>query len=442
VRFQKLELAAWRQFSVVDIDFHPSLTIITGTNGAGKSTILNILGQFIGVHRPYLGTPVQISGTTRFLSSVFSIAARIVPWRRPKTDPNWSEVGSVTYANGLKTALQVPTQGQQQYSLHIPNQQSIIGFHMPSHRAVANYRQVQSMTFGGAPPQGAFQTLINEVYTTYQGGRSDFSMLYRLKEMLANWAIFGEGNSTLGADEKQRSAFQGFVDILHILLPEEIGFVGLAVRAPDIVVETKTGEFLIDALSGGLTAIIEMAALIYTRSLMPDVVDGQFVVTMDEPENHLHPAMQRTILGLLVTAFPNVQFIVATHSPFVVTSSRDAFVYALRYEELGVSDEVWADGVVQPDGQPTLGSARARKVQCVRLEGANLSTSPSEILREVLGVPVTFPIWVETDLEALIAKYRNQPFNKETLIQLRADVEGAGLADLFPQAAIELGRTN
>ena len=442
MRFQKLELATWRQFSVVDIDFHPSLTIITGTNGAGKSTILNILGQFIGVHRPYLGTPVRSSGKNRFLSSVFSIASRYIPWRLPKTDPNWSDVGSVTYSNGLKTPLKVPTQGQQQYSLHISNQQPIYGFHMPSHRAVANYQPVQSMAFGGAPPQNAFSTLINEVYTVYQGSNSGYSTLFRLKEILANWAIYGEGNSTLGADEEQRAAYLGFVEILHVLLPDEIGFTGLAVRAPEIVVETKTGDFLIDALSGGLTAIIEIAALIYTRSLMSDVVDGQFVVTMDEPENHLHPAIQRTILGSLVKAFPSVQFIVATHSPFVVTSTPNSFVYALRYEELSVSDEVWAEGVRESNEQPLTLDKNARKVQCIRLESANLSTGPSEILREVLGVPVTFPIWVEKSLEGLIAKYRNRPFSKETLSLLRTDVEEAGLAEFFPQAAIELGRTN
>ena len=298
--FERLELAEWRQFSVVDIQFHPSLTIITGTNGAGKSTLLNILGQFIGVTKPYLGVPTYVGGKLKFLSNVYSIASKIISWRQPKRDPNWSDIGFVYYQNGVKSALRVPTQGQQQYGLTVENQQSIIGFHMPSHRAVTNYRQIQTVSFGGFRPEDAFGTLIGEIYSVFHGSRGDFSMLYRLKEILANWAVFGEGNSTLGANANQKTAYDGFVEILRKLLPEDIGFLSLKVRAPDIVVETRTGEFLIDALSGGLTAIIEMAALIYTRSLMPDVSDGHFVVTMDEPENHLHPAIQRTILSSLV----------------------------------------------------------------------------------------------------------------------------------------------
>ncbi|WP_419836937.1 AAA family ATPase [Streptomyces brasiliscabiei] len=55
----------------------------------------------------------------------------------------------------------------------------------------------------------------------------------------------------------------------------------------------------------------------------------------DEPENHLHPSMQRTLVPTLLAAFPNVRFIVATHSPFVVTSTREAYVYALRRTESG-----------------------------------------------------------------------------------------------------------
>ena len=38
----------WRQFKEVDIKFHKRLTIITGTNGAGKTSILNILNNHFG----------------------------------------------------------------------------------------------------------------------------------------------------------------------------------------------------------------------------------------------------------------------------------------------------------------------------------------------------------------------------------------------------------
>jgi hypothetical protein len=442
VGFSRLQLGQWRQFSEVDISFHPQLTIITGANGAGKSTILNILGQNIGAFRPYLGSPKRMGGSRSYVSGIFHFPHRLISWLRPKQDPNWSDVGFIHYENGHQSSLQVPTQGAQTYNLQITQQQNVIGFHMPSHRSVTNYRPIPNMNFGGMKPESAFGSLIGEAYSVFHGNRSDYSVLFRLKELLANWAVFGEGNSSLGRDQAQKDAYDGFVEILKKLLPEDLGFVSLRIDAPDIIVQTHGGDFLIDALSGGLTSIIEVAALIYTRTLATDVPDGRFVVTMDEPENHLHPAIQRSILSSFVRAFPKVQFIVATHSPFIVSSSKDAKVYALKYEDAVVEEDMRISGVEQQNGDMVIRSQSARKVKCIYLDQGHLTTSPSEILREVLGVPVTFPVWVEDSLEAIVANYRDRPFNEQTLADLRRDMAHAGLSHLFPEAALNLGQTN
>ena len=39
--FTRLSIKAWRQFSDIDILFHEHLTVLTGANGAGKTTVLN-----------------------------------------------------------------------------------------------------------------------------------------------------------------------------------------------------------------------------------------------------------------------------------------------------------------------------------------------------------------------------------------------------------------
>jgi energy-coupling factor transporter ATP-binding protein EcfA2 len=440
VSFRQLKFANWRQFSQVEIEFHSNLTIITGANGAGKSTILNILGQNIGVHRPYLGVPTQVGGAKKFLSGLSNVTSRMISWFRPKTDPNWSNIGTLTYESGTQCELQVPTQGQQSYILNIANQQHVIGFLMPSHRTMPNYQPVPNLAFGGMDPQHSFSRLIGEAYSVFQGGHTGSSVLFKLKELLANWANSGEGNSIMGRDAAQKSAYDGFLEVLEKVLPHDLGFKGLKIVAPDIVIQTESGEFMIDALSGGLTAIIEMAALIYTRSLASDIPDGRFVVTMDEPENHLHPAIQRTILSTFVRTFPKVQFIVATHSPFIVTSSKDSNVYALQYEDVEVLEERWESTTVE---RPTQGNpSYARRVKCLSLATGGLSGSPSEILRDVLGVPVTMPLWVEDSLEVIVGNYRDRPFDERTIADFKRDIDAAGLSKLFPEALLHLGRTN
>jgi len=52
-------------------------------------------------------------------------------------------------------------------------------------------------------------------------------------------------------------------------------------------------------------------------------------VLIDEPETHLHLEMQYQILPLLTSLFPNLQFIVATHSPAVASSIKNATIFDL-----------------------------------------------------------------------------------------------------------------
>lgn len=49
------------------------------------------------------------------------------------------------------------------------------------------------------------------------------------------------------------------------------------------------------------------------------VVTAEGVVLIDEIDAHLHPSWQRTIGGWLHERFPNIQFIVTTHSPLIAT---------------------------------------------------------------------------------------------------------------------------
>ena len=54
------------------------------------------------------------------------------------------------------------------------------------------------------------------------------------------------------------------------------------------------------------------------------------VVLIDEIETHLHIELQRKILPFLTEFFPRLQFIVCTHSPYVLTSISNAVVFDLE----------------------------------------------------------------------------------------------------------------
>ena len=189
------------------------------------------------------------------------------------------------------------------------------------------------------------------------------------------------------------------------LLPPSIGFEKLTIRNYEIVLVTNTGEFMIDAVSGGIASIIDLAWYIYTFSN----TNEEYTVLIDEIENHLHPTMQRSILPDLIDAFPNVQFIVSTHSALVVGSVKDSSVYVFRFNE-------------------------QNKVYSQKLDLVNKAKTATEILNEFLGIPFTMPIWAEKILQELVSKYRSIELTEENINEMRREFKDAGLESLMPIA--------
>lgn len=103
---------------------------------------------------------------------------------------------------------------------------------------------------------------------------------------------------------------------------------------------TKGKRFKFTELSAGYSAALDIISdLIFkmqdTEKLV-DVYDKEGIVFIDEVETHLHLELQRQILPLLTSVFPNIQFVISTHSPFVLSSVKNAVAYDMeRHEVIG-----------------------------------------------------------------------------------------------------------
>ena len=62
-----------------------------------------------------------------------------------------------------------------------------------------------------------------------------------------------------------------------------------------------------------------------------------FTLFLDEIDIHLHPAAQRRVLPVIQKLFPKAQIFLTTHSPFVIGSVDDAWVYKFKLNENGKS---------------------------------------------------------------------------------------------------------
>ncbi len=95
-------------------------------------------------------------------------------------------------------------------------------------------------------------------------------------------------------------------------------------------------------LSTGYRAVLSMIMELAYRAVvlnpeMPEDLQGiRGIVLIDEIDAHLHPKWQWRILDALKATFPHVQFIVATHSPMIISSAKNANIINLD-EERGVT---------------------------------------------------------------------------------------------------------
>ena len=61
---------------------------------------------------------------------------------------------------------------------------------------------------------------------------------------------------------------------------------------------------------------------------------GEGIVLIDEVDMHLHPQWQRRLIEQLTTTFPKCQFVLTTHSPLVISDSKNVLTYLIEENEL------------------------------------------------------------------------------------------------------------
>lgn len=103
----------------------------------------------------------------------------------------------------------------------------------------------------------------------------------------------------------------------------------------DIVIN-DVEPFNFNNLSDGYSAIISIISELILRMESHKIksYDLEGIVIIDEIETHLHVDLQKKILPFLIDFFPKLQFIVTTHSPFILSSISNATICDLENKSI------------------------------------------------------------------------------------------------------------
>ena len=193
--------------------------------------------------------------------------------------------------------------------------------------------------------------------STYSVGDRPVTELVKYLVHLKTQQAYAQNEEDIITEKRIKDWFAQFEKAIRELIDDDSISLKYDYKNYNFLINQKgKNSFGFDQLSDGYSAAIYILADLLMRmdqgwllnnTLLDTSIEG--IVLIDEIETHLHLELQKTILPFLTKMFPNLQFIVTTHSPFVVNSLEDVVIYDLENKTLvtGGLSNVTYEGIVE-----------------------------------------------------------------------------------------------
>lgn len=313
----------------IDINLNGRNVVITGANGSGKTTLLKKLHESIKV--------ILTRNNQNYESYLNDLKYRQEKLTQHLTGSNeYQQIQSQIEYNKKWLNDNNPS-----LDLEISNINNFI-INFNNFKAVnLIFEAMRINNIQAATSTTSIQIEKDNVRQNYrQHGNQIMQLGMRLEQHLLNLKF---NESLAGYEEKDEIKAKKFSDWFKNF-NEQLTFLfeGIDTRLKFNIDTRKFSilqnerDFTFQELSSGYQAIFNIYAELLMSSEMFDVPPNELegIVIIDEIDVHLHISLQRIILPFFMKAFPNIQFIVSTHSPFVITSTDNTVVFDLTKNEL------------------------------------------------------------------------------------------------------------
>ncbi|NRT58389.1 putative ATP-binding protein involved in virulence [Leptothrix sp. C29] len=397
----KIELQNFRCFSSLSIDLHKQLTVLVAPNGGGKTSVLDaarialwpfVKGFDLGSQTGKSAT-IQVTDVRRqwmeggtMEGQVPAVIRATGEWERESTDePPWEQFRE-SLRPGTNTRGDATTRAFTAYGKQLERQvRAGADVTLP----LVSYLGTSRLWFEGRFSSEARDVVLDvSEFSRTSGYLNCLSYSSSFKAFAAwyGWVFrsyreiqsFMQEGRTLSPNDGRFETIIGVIkSAINALVQEPTGWRDLEYRASlgqQLVMQhDQLGLMPVEDLSDGLRNAISLVADLAFRAckLNPHLgVEAARqtpgVVLIDEVDMFLHPSWQQTILGSLMEAFQQIQFIVTTHSPQVL-SSIDAACIRRLHEEL----------------DPETGQ---RNITVSKVNQQTRGVASSDLLAEIMGV--------------------------------------------------------
>ncbi|WCG91887.1 AAA family ATPase [Proteus terrae] len=145
-----------------------------------------------------------------------------------------------------------------------------------------------------------------------------------------------ERKKRLSLVQKKSLSYEDNLNVSKFKQYVKLAIINSVSSISDIYVDRSSGRAEVKIINDGVSINIFQASkgqLVYLAlisdlakrliSMNPELdnpLHGQGIVLIDEVELHLHPEWQQSVIKNLISTFPNIQFIITTHSPQVLST--------------------------------------------------------------------------------------------------------------------------
>lgn len=295
--------------------------IITGKNGSGKTSLLMALEQYL-----------QAINDKRFEDLI----ERYVP-RLPKIKESLNKAETETEKYEIKKSNAFALEQIKQYAdgvrvlfndnEHLESlyaQGNFITAYFPANRKthIEHSRGVEDVKLQDA----------------YAVNSKPGELLHKYMVHLKTQQSYARNEGDTGIVDMIQRWFDRFVGALRILLDNDTIDLEYDYKEYDFKIhESGRIPFGLETLSDGYSSVIQIVSDLILRMDKNWLLGGKIsqydtegIVLIDEIETHLHIALQKKIMPFLTSFFPKIQFIVTTHSPYILNSLSNVKVYDLE----------------------------------------------------------------------------------------------------------------
>lgn len=319
------------------------MTVILGDNGTGKTSLLQAIALTLGglqlVRIPF---SKEVDNWTRVGHPRGLIHASIRPGKGDQDTPN----------RDLRISYEVE-------SISSANRSHISLLTSKTDAKILNRTAYAGYTTGWlACGYGPLRRFTSQRVSLVEDDKiSRLASLFGENEQLIpveDWLIELDRRALIAEREQQSSNDRHLVNlisqtILRVLPSENLAQlknINLGDPSSYIKVTTEGIRWLdsfgnwvtLSQLSDGYQSTMSWVGDLVTRlsHAFPNadkLLEQEGIVLIDEVDIHLHPTWQRKVLNQLQQTFPNIQFIVTTHSPLVAASAKEGELFVLKKEQ-------------------------------------------------------------------------------------------------------------